>query len=120
VAHRDGSSMGVNLLYWDSEDLLVRQSNDTESLVDLKVVDVLEGNTSVSEGLGDSKRGGSGELDGLVSSLSPAEDLGYRGEIVFLESGGGDEDDGGGTVGERGSIGGGDGTGGDEGRAHGL
>lgn len=110
MAKRNGTSMQVDLVLTDVEELHVGQCDNGEGLVDLEGVDGALLDTSVLERLGDSKSGSSGELGRVVGGVSPSEDLGNGLQVVLLKGGFGDEDKGGSAVGERRGVCGGDGA----------
>lgn len=101
----DSTTVEVDLVLADTEKLHVGKSDNTESLVDLESVNILLLDTGVLESLGHGKSGGGGELGGLVSSLTPTQDLSNGLQAELLELGLGDENDGSGTVGERRGVG---------------
>lgn len=110
MAESDGTTVNVDLVLAQVEELHVGERNDGESLVDLESVDSALLDTGVLQSLGDGEGRGGGELGGVLSGVSPSEDLADGLEVVLLESGLGDEDKGGSAVGKRGGVGGGDGS----------
>jgi hypothetical protein len=94
VAKGNRTSVEVHLILTQSKDLHVCQGNDTEGLVDLKGINGALLNTGMLQGFWDREGRGRGELGRVLCCVAPAEDLADRGEVVFLESGFGDEDEG--------------------------
>lgn len=110
MAERNSTTVEVDLVLGDSEKLHVGERDDGEGLVDLEGVDLGLLDTGVGESLGDRERGGGGELGWVLSGVTPAEDLADWLEAQLLQLSLGDEDDGGGAIGERRGVGGGDGA----------
>lgn len=110
MAESDGTTVEVDLVLTDAAELHVGKSDDGEGLVDLESVNGADLDTGVLQSLGHGERGSGGELVRRVSSIAPAPDLSNGLQTVLLDGLLGSEDDGGGTVGERGSVGSGDGT----------
>jgi hypothetical protein len=110
VSQRDRATIHVNLILVDTQDLHVRERDDAESLVDLEGVDGGLLDSGMGESLGHGERGSRGELGGVLGSIAPAEDLSDGGEVVLLEGGFGDENEGGGAVREGRGVGGGHGA----------
>ena len=108
MAERNGTTMEVDLVFADVEDLHVRKSDDAESLVDLESIDSGQLDLGVLQSLGHSEGGGGGELGGVLLSISPAEDFANGLQVVLLDGGLGGEHEGGGAIGERRSVGGSD------------
>lgn len=102
--------MKVDLVLADTQDLHVCESNDTKGLVDLKGVDVVLAHACVLQSLGHGKSRCSGELGGVLSSVTPSEDLCNGLQVELLELGLGDENDGGSAIGEGRGVGCGDGA----------
>lgn len=107
-SHR--TSVEVDLVLLDTEDLHVGQRNNAESLVDLESVNVGNVNLGVLQGLGHGQGGGSSELGGVLLSITPAKDLANGLEAVLLDSLLRSEDKGSGAIREGRGVGGGDGT----------
>lgn len=104
------TSVEVDLVLLDTEDLHVGQRNNAESLIDLESVNLGDVNLGVLEGLGHGKGGGSGELGGVLLSVTPAKDLANGLEAVLLDSLLRSENKGSGAIREGRGVGGGDGT----------
>lgn len=102
--------MDVDLLLVQAEDLHVCESDNTEGFIDFKSVNIVLVDTSVLHGLWHGKSGGGGKLGGIVGCFTPAKDLCNRLEVELLELGFGYKDNSGSAVGERGGVGGSDGT----------
>lgn len=120
VANGDGATKDVDIVTREAENLHVGEGNNGESLVDLVEVDVLFGEASVLNGLGDGKSGSDGESLRFTLSVGPAENLGKGLDSELLDLGLGHEDNSGGAIVDGGGVGSGDGTVRLEGRAHGL
>ena len=114
VADGNRATEDVDALGVEAEDLNVGQGNNGESLVDLVEVNVLLGQTSVLDGLGDGQGRGSGEALGLMGGIGPANDLGKGLDTELLKLALRDEDNSGSTVVDGRSVGGSDGAVGDE------
>ena len=104
------ASVEVDLILLDIEDLHVGQSDNAESLVDLESIDGGDLDLGVLQSLGHSQSGSSGEVGRAVLSITPAKDLADGLQTVLLDSLFRGEDKGGGAIGKRRSVGGGDGT----------
>lgn len=102
--------MDVDLLLVQAEDFHVCESDDTEGFIDFKSVNIVLVDTGVLHGLWHGKSGCGGELGGIVGCFTPAKDLCNRLEVELLELGFGYKDNSGSAVGERGGVGGSDGT----------
>lgn len=110
MTNSNRTTVDVDLLHINIQQLDVGKRNNRESLVDLKEVNLLLGHTGVLEGLGKGKRGGGGELDGSVLSITPAENLSEGGEVELLELRSRDKDNSRGTVVDGGGVRSGDGA----------
>lgn len=108
VTEGDGTTVEVDFVLIDAEQLHVGESDNTESLVDLESVDLLLFDTGVLQSLGYGEGRRSGELGGVVRSLAPAQDLSNGLEVELLELGLGDKDNSGSTIRQRGGVGGSD------------
>ena len=102
--------MQVNLLLAQVEQLHIRKRDNAKGLVDLESVHSALLDASMLEGLGDSEGRCGSELGGVLSGVAPAKNLGDGLQVVLLEGGFGDEDEGGAAVGEGRGVGGGDGA----------
>ena len=70
MAQGDSATVDVNLGSWDVENLLRNVDDDGECLVDLEQGDVINGQTSLVQSLGDGESWSGGEVDGLNASIS--------------------------------------------------
>src|SRR6478752_1987687 len=120
VADGNGTTVDINLVRVQTKDLHVSESNGGEGLVDLVVLDLVGGQTSVLDGLGNGQSGSDGETLRLTLSITPTKDLGNRLKVELLELSLGDEDNGGGTIVDGSSVRSSDSTIRLESRAHGL
>ena len=110
MTKRNGTSVQVHLVLAEVEQLHVGQSDNRESLVDLKSINSALFDASVLESLGDGKRGRGSELGGVLCSITPAKNLSNGLQVVLLESGFGDEDKGSSAIGQGRGISSGHGT----------
>jgi hypothetical protein len=101
VTKSNGTSVKVDLVFADAQDLHVRQGNDTEGFVDLESINGGELDLGVLQSLGHGQSGGSGELGGVLLSVTPAKDLANGLQSVLLDSFFRGENKGGSTIGER-------------------
>ena len=108
MSNGNSTTVDVDLFLRETEELQVGKSHNTEGLVDLEGIDSILGDTGVLESLRDGQSRGSGELAGLLLSVTPAENLGNGLEAKLLDLGLGNQDDSGGAVVQRGGVGGGD------------
>lgn len=86
MADGDGTTVQVDLVFFNTKDLHVGEGNDTEGLVDLESVDSGELHLCVLQSLGHGERRGGGELGGVLLRVTPAEDLSNGLEAVLLDS----------------------------------
>lgn len=86
MAECDSTTVQVDLIFLNTKNLHVSEGNDTESLVDLESIDSRELHLCVLQSLGHGERWGSGELGGVLLSVTPAEDLSNGLEAVLLDS----------------------------------
>lgn len=110
VTESHSTSVEIDLVFLNTEDLHVGQRNNAESLVDLESVNVGNVNLGVPQGLGHGQGGGGGELRGVLLSITPAKDLANGLEAVLLDSLLGSENKGSSAIREGRGVGGGDGT----------
>lgn len=110
MAQSDGTAVLVHLLLLDLEDLHVGEGDDGEGLVDLVRVDGLLFHAGVLQRLRDGQGRSGGEPRRRLRRICPAEDLGDGLDVELLELFLAHQQQGGGTVGERGGVGGRDGT----------
>lgn len=121
VSNGDRTTVNVDLVLGETKKLQIGKSHNTEGLVDLKGIDGVLGHTGVLQGLGDSQSRSSGELAGLMRSVTPTQDLGNRLEAELLHLSLGNQNNGGGTVVQGRRVGGGHGSSaGNKGRLHGA
>ena len=66
----DSATVDVDLGSWDVENLLRDVDDDGESLVNLEQGDVVNGQTSLLQSLGDGESWGGGEVNGVNASIS--------------------------------------------------
>lgn len=104
VTDGNSTTVDVDLILGEAEQLHVGQSDNTEGLVDLEGVNRLLGHASVLQSLGDSQGGGGGELAGLLLGITPAADLSDGLQAKLLDLSLGHQDDGSGTVVQRGRV----------------
>lgn len=95
------TSVKVDLVLLDAENLHVGQSNNAESLVDLESIDRGDVNLGVLQSLGHGQGRGGGELGGVLLSITPAENLANGLETVLLDSLLGSENKGSSAIGKR-------------------
>ena len=114
--------MQIHLVLAHAQQFHIRQRHDAERLVDFKHIDLFLGDACMGQSFGDGQRRRGGEFRGFLRGVAPAEDFGEGFEVVGFEEGFRDEDEGGGAVGKRGGVWGGDGAGavGYERRTHAL
>lgn len=120
VANSNGTTVDVDLVGVEAENLHVGKSNDRESLVNLVEFDLVRGQAGVLDSFGNGKSRSNSESLRLALGVTPAENSGNRLEVELLELSLGDKDDGGGAIVDGGGVGGGDTTVWLESRAHGL
>ncbi|KAI6748131.1 hypothetical protein HG531_008673 [Fusarium graminearum] len=120
VADGNGTTVDVNLVRVKAEDLHVGEGNGREGLVDLVVLNLLGGQAGVLDSLGNSQSRSDSETLRLTLSITPTKNLGNGLKVELLELGLRNEDNGGGTIVDGGSVGSSDGTVRLESRAHGL
>ena len=70
------TSMNINFLLTETQQLHVRKSDDTESFVDLKKVNLILTNTSMLQSLWNCKSWSRSELGWGFGGVTPASDLG--------------------------------------------
>jgi len=109
VTERDSTTVDVDLVIGDVEELLVGKRDDGESLVELIEINLGSINTSSLKSLGNSLSGSSSEPDGVLLVVSIAEDTADNIELVLLGVLARAEDKGGSAIGDDGGVGGGDG-----------
>ncbi|KAH3661898.1 hypothetical protein OGAPHI_006077 [Ogataea philodendri] len=76
MANGNSSSVDVDFSQVEIQKLGVGKTNNRERLVEFEVVNVLQLQSGVLDGLRNSQRWGSGEVDWGVCSVSPTNDLG--------------------------------------------
>jgi hypothetical protein len=69
VTESDSATEDVELLSGNVEELLVGDGDGGESLVDLELGDLVDGETGALEGSGDGASGSNGEVDGSTGSV---------------------------------------------------
>jgi hypothetical protein len=69
MTQSDSATVNVNLGSWDVEDLLSDIDDNRERLVDLKQGDVVNGQTSPLQSLGDSQSRGGGEVNRIDTGV---------------------------------------------------
>jgi hypothetical protein len=101
MAERNGSTVEVDLVFLDAEDLHVGKSDDTERLVDLERIDGGQLNLGVLQGLGHGESRSRGELGRVLLRVTPAEDLTNGLKAVLLNGLFGGKNEGSSAVRER-------------------
>jgi hypothetical protein len=69
MTQSDSATVNVYLGSWDVEDLLSDVDDNRERLVDLKQGDVINGQTSLLQSLGDSQSRGGGEVNRIDTGV---------------------------------------------------
>jgi len=101
VSKRNSTTVEVDFVFRDTQDLHVGQSNNTEGFVDLERVNGRQLDLGVLESLGHGERRRGGEFGWVLLSIAPAQDLANGLQVVLLDGGFGGEDKGGSAIGER-------------------
>jgi hypothetical protein len=110
VTERNSTTVEVDLVLLDVQNLHVGKRDDTESLVDLKSINGGQLDLGVLQSLGHRESRCRGELGRILLSITPPKDLANRLQVVLLDGSLGREDKGGSAVGERRGVGRGDGS----------
>ncbi len=110
VTESDSTSVKVDLILCDTKDLHVGQRNNTEGLVDLEGVDGGEVHLGVLQSLGHGQGRSSGELGGVLLSITPAKNLANGLKTVLLDSLFRGENNGSGAIGKWRGVGSSNGT----------
>lgn len=104
------TSVKVDLVLLDTENLHVGQRDNAESLVDLESVNIGDVYLGMLQSLGHRQGGGGGELGGVLLSITPAKDLANGLEAMLLDSLFRSKNKGSGAVRKGRGVGGGNGT----------
>jgi hypothetical protein len=110
VAKSNRTTVQVDLILAQSQQLHVRERNNGESLIDLERIDGALLDPCVLERLGNSERGSGGELGWVLSCVAPAKNLSNGLQAVLLNCLFRGENQSSGSIGKGRGIGGGDGT----------
>jgi hypothetical protein len=110
VAKCNSTTVDVDLVFADTQNLHVRKRDNTEGLVDLESVNSGLLDLGVLQSLGHSEGGRGGELGRVLLSISPSKNLANRLEVVLLDSSLRRKDESSGAIGEWRGVGRGDGS----------